>query len=222
MERIELEEIARRLAAVGVALAIAAFAGLMMGAIDVPDLVQARRLEIVGADGKSRIRIFVDDQGEAAFVMTDPKGAARLVTSAEPDGRPLTTFRDGKGEVRMIQILTADNTAELAMIDVNGKARVAMGLEPDGTSKLIFQDGSDQAKLRGGLLADRHGTTALVLLDEEGTERLQAKMTPEGEPAFVQRQRGGTPSMVILTDKDGNPLLEMLDTDGKKLLSVPK
>ena len=94
-----------------------------------------------------------------------------------------------------------------------------LNLAPDGRTSLAFQDAEQKPRI--GIMADRHGMPLLSLIGADGHDRLQFKLSAEDEPLVVQTNSNQRISMILKTEPDGDPLIEMADEQGNSVFRVP-
>lgn len=227
----------RRLATVGLALALVALVG---GWRSVPDEVEASRFVLRGDDGGEAAVLGRDAQGNPSLLLSRGRARAFLTLSGPglllrgDDGKrsaflgfdtrggtqlSLTSERGADG--LRLDVL-ADGSASLAALDTGGRKRAALGWAAgDSTASLTVHDAT--GRIRSSLGLEDGQTPALVLLDANGVRRLGALVDPEeqGTPAFAMLDERGRPRVELTTSFDGSPILALRRADGATSFQAP-
>ena len=144
----------------------------------VPDLVNARRFELVDAAGKVRAVLGLEPDGSPTLDLFDPAGRMRAFLKLGPDGSPGLALCDAAQKLRARMVLPSDGRPSLELRDAAENSRATLRLTEEGSPYLALRDkaGATRAVL---------GVTSLETI---GT----AEVTTRSE------------SSLVLFDKDGN------------------
>ena len=209
----------RRLTLVSAAFGAAALIALMAGAMQPAKVVEAQGFNMLGLDGKPRIKLATLSKGEPFLGFGDSQGTGRLELKINGNGTPLVALRDDEGDTRVTMIVAADDTAELGFLDADGKARLGLNLAPDGKSQLYFQN-SDRF-VRALIKADRHGVPSMSLHDPNGRERLAMRLAADFSPVIHMTNQNQKTSILTVTKPDGSSVLGLWSAEDKVVFQAP-
>lgn len=233
----------RRLATVGLALALVPLAAVVGGwrsVPSVPDEVEASRFVLRGDDGGEAAVLGRDAQGNPSLLLQRGKARAFLTLSGpglllrgddgkrsaflgfDTRGNTQLSLTSERGADGLRLDVLADGTASLAALDTTGRKRAALGwAASDSTSSLTVHDAT--GRIRTSLGLEDGQTPALVLLDANGVRRLGALVDPEeqGTPGFAMLDERGRPRVELTTSFDGSPILALRRADGGTSFQAP-
>ena len=111
----------------------------------VPDVVRARRFEVVDAAGKERALLAVYPDGNLGLMLFDAARKLRALLALHPEGDPGLMLFDAAGKVRGVLAVRpgGGRGPGLVLLDAAGKVRAGLGVDPDGNGsfKLFDKDG---------------------------------------------------------------------------------
>jgi hypothetical protein len=87
----------------------------------IPEIVRARAIELVDAQGQPRAQLDVEPSGEAVFRLRDPKGRIRVKLGASADGSGLLLLDQSTAPA--IQMLANDSGTSVMLADKSGQRR---------------------------------------------------------------------------------------------------
>lgn len=92
--------------------------------IEVKDVVQAKRFELVDADEKVRVSIGLDENGNATMQFLDQNDKVRVRVGSEKNGQSSITLHDSDGEARVVSMVAENGSSFFFMYDKQGVTRV--------------------------------------------------------------------------------------------------
>jgi hypothetical protein len=141
------------------------------------------------------------------FVLLDTNGSQRAVMKVASDGTTHLAMFDGTGRNRADFRVTRAGESALGFYDQNGSPRVLVGEALGGRDGIaIYSTGGRQiatlsvsqdnqasltlydpntGKARAGLGTASTGSPALVLFDQNGSDRAEIHVKPNGKPGIV-------------------------------------
>lgn len=216
------ELVARPISEVGNLLGTPEEHGTPDSAVSPRDTLEAERLVLRDKEGRVRIELDADDEGNPAISLRDPEGTNRLrillaqgkfseITTYSEQGQPLTTLAEAENE---------PGDSFLAFYDKNQKGRIDLGVETDGGSYLRLLDGNQNVRAR--MVLDAEGTSEVATLDHQGRVRISAAAYSDG--TSMLRLMDSEERDRIRLDADGEgkdgPALTMFDADGMSRASL--
>jgi len=135
----------------------------------VPDVVRARRFEVVDAAGKPRAVLRVYSDGSPGLAFSDAAGKARAVLGVFSDGSPGLSFSDAAGKARAVLGVLHDGGPSLAFRDAAGKVRAAMHMTEDGNPSLRLEDKNGKPRAVLGATSLETTPTAEVTMRPESS-----------------------------------------------------
>jgi hypothetical protein len=172
-------------AACGLALGVVLLTGVGLGraatvaasAPAVPDVVKARRFEVVDATGKLRVALGVRTHGWAGLTLYDAAGKTRAILTLHADGSPSLYLSDGTEKLRASLGVAANGSPRLSLLDAAVQTRADLGVLPDGSPALYLYDAAGKARATLGCTtlevvktgeARKRAESSLVLFDKDG------------------------------------------------------
>ena len=130
------------------------------------DVLRARRIEIEGTDGTTRVELGTSDRGDAVVRRRDARGIVRAVVAVQDD-MPRFRLLDSAGQVRLSGMLRGDDPG-IELLGSDGKPRMVLSLRGHEASApdLYFID--NQGEPRFGVALDRDGRVLLAYEDAAG------------------------------------------------------
>ncbi len=119
---------------------------------------------LLSTDGKARVVLTLDAEGNPSFGFTDKKEKARL-SLALTDSGPAVVLKN-KDDDGGLSIVSA--AGETGMVLQDAKARLSTVLNKDNVTLLVFKDGAE--KPRAYIGTDSDGKPEMKFLDGEGKE----------------------------------------------------
>lgn len=124
------------------------------------------------------------------FVLVDESGARRAELESH-DAVVSLTFYDERGEIRLLMALDGRRERTLILMNrADGGTGVQLGVEPAGEAVLGLAGAAGAPRIILGL--DDSGS-GLRLVDQNGVERADLIVAPEGGVAFTLRDADGQP-----------------------------
>lgn len=201
------------------------------------EALYAERFVLVDKAGNVRADLSLHSSGGAALSLKDEQGRTRGGFVLRDDGQPsLGLFgRDGvAGAILAIEssgrmgsgpneesegIGSAAGVTGpfLRLRGSDGKSGLFLGVSPSPQIMLL----DDQGKNRMQILLTNAGTPTMSLLDQEGIVRGEFGLYVDGSPvvSFVDKKKKGRLGMLMNTD--GSTRLGMVDGEGKVIWSAP-
>lgn len=129
-------------------------------------VLRAKRIQIEGEDGSTRIELGVSDIGDAVFRLRDRSGTVRAVVSIQDD-MPRMRLLDRTGQVRLSCILR-DGQPGVELLGSDGRPRLVMFLRAHekNAPDLYFVD--SEGDPRFGVAMDANGHITLAAKDDAG------------------------------------------------------
>ena len=152
-------------AALAVALGAWIVPGAMSGSDGPADVLEARSLVLVGADGSARGEWSVDADGNASFKMFDLQQRERLSLSVRKEGHPGLALANAAGERRVAMGLLPDETTTLVFADGAGVPRAVLGLVRGDAANFLLADADGVSRIGFGL--NGRGIGSVILPDED-------------------------------------------------------
>ncbi len=183
----------------------------------VPEVVRARRFEVVDKDGNTRVRLGPGmkkdwDMPVDGLVLYDGTGKARAALWVFPNGSTELALYDGAERQRVslaalslavpfgVEHTGSEANAQLKFLDSAGNPRAGLSLHSDGGPWLDFQDATGMIRASLNLMDD--SSPSLRLWDKKGTSRAVLGTTSL-RTVKTAEVRMRPESSVVLFDKDG-------------------
>ena len=156
----------------------------------VPDVVKARRFEVVDAAGEVRAVLDVtkDISGLALFGAAG-KGSVGLAVA--PDGSSGLALRDAARKRRLSLAVDPDGTPSMGLSDAAGMFQVSLSADPNGSIGLALAAAPRKPMGFLGVLPNKKGL-GLGLLDEAGKLRMWLAVYPDGAPHLILMDTAGS------------------------------
>jgi hypothetical protein len=129
-----------------------AVGGTQAGA-DAPDVVQAKRFEVVNDHGKTRGVLEVTPDSMARLELFGANGATRAIVAAPPQGAVVALFDENRATRASVGVMP-DGSTSLALSDKDQKPSVSVSLLPTGKSGLVISDNSAMPRVKFGVEPD--------------------------------------------------------------------
>jgi hypothetical protein len=206
-ERLSRVERQNRLLRAAVILVVAVFAAMVcMGQVGVPEVVGARRFQMVDEQGRVRADIGMVDDNPVLYAY-DEEGEARLGLGLSMFGDPRLGLFNEKGDPCAVLSLGTSGPS-LNFMDGNGKPNAALEVW-DGDSRLDLCDAEGKPRVSLDTSEDKPG---LNLYDAAGELRASLTMF-EGEPGLDLYDAAGKIRMAVAM-LDGEPGLCLHEAAG--------
>ncbi len=188
-------------------LLLAAGATAMAREDRAPEVLRAGRFEVVGAEGKVRASLGLDDSGAPRLRMTDGDGVERLSLRLDPEGRAHVAMADHEGRALLTMDVTRIGAPSLWLRSVDHLRHVGLTTDRDNAELVLV--GSD-GRTRGRLSIDSRDLGSLELRDQAGP-RVVLGHSDRASPASWVRLHGlpGTASVDLRIDDAGGTGLDM-------------
>lgn len=151
-ERLERLEGRMRVVMTGWVLSVAVFVLLGVTAQQTasqPEVLRARRIEVVDAAGRQRIGLGVAADGISHLSLRDAGGQIRTMLGVAPDGSGSALgFHDAAGEIRAVLGIAPDGMTWLTLRDAAGQMRLRLAVFPDGSPRLTLHDAAERVLFR--------------------------------------------------------------------------
>lgn len=128
----------------------------------VPEVMQAKRFEMVDDAGKVRAVLGMGEQGDEGLALMNARGVIRAALLLQEDS-PRLSLADTTGRVRTSLLVQADNTPALGMTDAQGKRRVELAVGKDAATAFNICDASEKPRI--GLSLHPDGGSYISLVD---------------------------------------------------------
>jgi len=199
--------------------------------------LSAQRFALLGADGKEKATLELDQKGNPMLHLRNGEASALLTTNGPslllrgPDGKTgafvgVDTRNTSRLELCSQRLLDGvrltvheDGSAGAFVLDANGRERGALQWLPEGGAALNFRDG--RGKIRSNFGLDDGGVPNLLLLDENGARRAGMLVEEDGSPLLELADDRGQARLHLTTLFDGSPRMEMRAGDGALSFQAP-
>ncbi len=193
-----------------VTAAAVAYAAGKAKASPVPEVLRAKRFEVV------------DSRGRVWAVLSAPDETASSISG-------LVLFGEDGQEHASLGV----DPPQLALRNTNFKGSAGLELSPQGVASLVLWSRQDDKTSRVGLGVAPDGAVGLSLSDREGKERAVLELREDGSPRlgmFDGRGEGhaggwvratANPRVLVTLDTQGNPQLQCVDKDGRSVWRAP-
>lgn len=114
-----------------------------------PEVLRARRIEVVDAAGRPRIGLVVTPEGSSGLALWDAAGQMCTMLAAGPDGTPFLSFWDAAERGRILLGFRPDGTVGLSLGDDAERTRIRLVVDPDGTPELSLLDAAGGGAVPG-------------------------------------------------------------------------
>ncbi len=209
--------------------------GAEMGGI--PDVVEAERIVLRGANGEEACVIGVDNKGFPQLIMRKDKshaimtlnGPGLLLRGADGkrsafmgmDTRGMTTL--SLTSERLIDgvklAVKPDGAAGLYLLDQDGRDRLGLEASKNSGANIVLRN--PQGRIRTSLGIDPHEIPALLFFDQEGRRRTGILVDESGKPLLAIEDERGNPRLEITSHFDGSGLIRLLREDGGLVFEAP-
>lgn len=129
------------------------------------DVLEFRRIVLLGPDGQPRGEWGVDAQGNSTLSMFDQQRRPRLTFTVRTGGDPGLSLSNTAGQRRVALGLLPDETGSLVFADGSGVPRTVLGLVRGDAASLVLADAGGVSRIGFGL--DGQGIGSVMLPDEE-------------------------------------------------------
>jgi hypothetical protein len=145
-----------------------------------PDVLRAKRLEIVDDEGKVRASLGTDEKGIASLSLFDPSGRLRASLDAEeiPGVASGLGLFDTNGKLRAAVGMDndPDKSSYLSLLDAEGKTRAQVGLETGGQVWLSILAGKKDRSVKLAAMDDGNITLMLRMPNKTSLRQLRVDL----------------------------------------------
>lgn len=202
-----------------------------------PEVVEAERFVLRGADGTEHGSLGLDEQGSPTLLMRKDKSYAVLTLSAPgllvrgPDGKrgaflgidtkgaTLLELSSDKLQQGVKLAVDAEGSSGVYLRDAGGYPRATMETLAAGDS--IFTVRGEKSALRGTFGLDVNGNASTLLLDSVGRRRIGMVVQTDGTPLLSMEDEATRVRANLTMKFDGSPRLELLREDGAASFKAP-
>jgi len=196
----KLEGENRRLKLIGsIALLFISVVFLMGQTLSKPKIVAAEAFLLIDKNNKSRGAFSIAPDGSASLVLSgNSKKHNRIDMKVWPEGVSAITISDTKGN-RGIALAIVDDSP---MLDINNKA------------------GKSGISLRGRTVKGSDDSPGIIISDVAGNKRAIFSIMSD-IPMISLNDKKEDSRIMIGVNKEGNPLISLMDVKGKNLFKAP-
>ncbi|MGQ0614846.1 MAG: hypothetical protein ACT4PV_14010 [Planctomycetaceae bacterium] len=205
------------------------------------------RLELMDGNGKRRLLLAVDEEGDPGLVLTDTQGVNRAAIALADAGSSYLTLRDGDKRSRVLLffdaarehaglILHAANEKQgvvlgaaaqgkfgsvlIAAADAEGTHRALLGINDNGRPQATLQDAKGQTC--AGLVLEEDDLGVLFAVDRVRESRVfVGRRTRDASSEFTVRDKRGN-TLTAEADDAGVPRLRLRNSLGEIVWEVPE
>ena len=137
---------------------------------EVKDVLRARKIELVDDDGKTRVSIRLDKDGNSNMQFIDDKGQVRVSVGASDKGPASISLSDCDGQTRVSAMVAENGSSYLFMYDRQGVTRVQVETGSTDITTVIL-GGKDKKPLFKSTIESVDENTeqgAITLYDSKG------------------------------------------------------
>ena len=163
---------------------------------------------LTDTSGRPRIRIGINEAGDAVVETLDTRGTARAAISTSATGTGSLDIYDTQGRPRIAAFTFTDNEAGFQILDPDGTLRCSAVTSPTGQHWLRQFDSRGRIRIASG--GPKNGNCSTYFFDESGIPRLSTGTTVAGE-AFIE-----------LSDSTRTPRARISTTPGNHLVTTIK
>lgn len=147
------------------------------------------------------------------FRLTDAQGKTRARLGVGQDGGPALTLLDEKGSRRAAVSLTGQGETSLSFYDNSDKMHASLTVLPDGNAGLFLLDKTEKPRMAARLRAD--GSPVFVLSDSDGKQRALLDVPADKSASLSLKSRSEKGGIGLVVAPDDNPIAVLKDKDGK-------
>ncbi|WP_165234843.1 hypothetical protein [Aquisphaera insulae] len=198
------------------------------GRMEVPSLT-CRDLEVVGDDGKPRIRLATTNSG-AIFSILNSDGRLLMDAISNKDGRISLTLRDGKGTDKLVLSSSDEGGSAVRLYDNHGTPRASLSLVRDDYPNLCLYNQRGEQKIVLSTMNNNYCTMRFIGVGNRDRVKLAMDGTKSDYPSIGLCDKEGIPvlSAVLLEDSPRINLLHQgkvrstlsLADDGRPAISI--
>ena len=153
-----VESSLRRTRRTNLALLLGLTALVVGGAQSQPDILTARQINVVDAQGHERVIITGDDNGMAGVRIFDAAGQVRVSSGVAADNSSYTQWFDTEGRSRLAALCSQGGS--LQWRDADGRLRIGGATLLNGESSMMWLAPSGKPQIR--VLTDGNGTAKFL------------------------------------------------------------
>ncbi len=201
------------------------------------DLIEAEKYQLRGSDGKLAATFSVQPDGQVTMSFLDQSGNIRLAVGLDEKRAPHISFFGPERVRRMRLTLDQNNGApSVLLFDDGGKPGISLDIDPSFGPRLTIGK-TDQGRIEAGVFVD--GSPRIQLWDQKNRSRMSLNLlndvpmitltddkrmirsswmlSRDGSPSFSLYDEKQRPRLVVMTDKDGKPLIRFVNPDGQAI-----
>ena len=227
--------------------AVVVVGGLMAatGVRSVPDVIQAKKFEVVNDEGKSVVVLRSiqghgliasnDKNGVLTFVVVNAvgkggvfegsmqtlnsKGQKLVELGATTGGNGFVKTQNGKGQTLVELSATTDGEGVVTTQNGKGQTLVKLAATVDGEGAIQTQNGKGQALVKLGVSASGNGSVTTE--NGKGQTLVRLGSTPMGGKVLVNNAIGKGVAAVASNPADGSGVVATFDSAGKVTSMTP-
>ena len=147
-----------------------------------PEVVKARRFEVVDDSDRVRMRALVTPEGETRMEILDPQGRVRGEMALDADGNPRLCLRDEGNVPRAALFFKPKTGPGLELRDVQGRVRTILQAPPHGQVGLSLRDETEKPRVLLGVYDD--DSASICVMDDAQLTKAGFYMSKQGQPGL--------------------------------------
>lgn len=172
----------------------------------------AARLAVFDRDGRNAAWLGTLPDGSPSLFMTDQAEQATVMMGVAADGAPHLVFADKDHQERAVLALLPDGTPNLELSGKDSHGGANLGVTPSGAPVL---DLFDQEGRAGAVLVTTHGSSGLLIRDQDGKQIAGLETEAGRWPRLSLSGNGVNLGTLLTVAPDGAPGLALYDAHGK-------
>ena len=174
------------------------------------------RLSFFDKDGRTRIEMGMFETGQPSFGLYDESGKFRAIIGMHPTGSSMFSLLDENGKPSAGFHVSKDGSTTMH-VGRTGQAQIRIEVSADGLPRIILNDPQGRPKI--GLEVAK-GRPYIGLYDDQGVVRSSWSLAADSSPELALRDSKSQVRLTISTDKNGEPSIQFLDSDGRAVKKV--
>ena len=201
--------------------------------------IVAEGYELQGSDGKKYASLSVVNGSEPRLSFFDKDGRMRIELGMLENGQPSLGLCDESGKFRAIIGMHSSGSSMFSLLDENGKpsagfhvskdgstamhvgrtgqAQIRIEVSAEGLPRIILNDPQGRPKI--GLEVAK-GQPYVGLYGDQGVVRSSWSLVADSSPELALRDSKSQVRLTISTDKNGEPSIQFLASDGRVVKKV--
>ncbi len=194
------------------------------------DVMRCQRLELVDTQGRQRVVLSQDQNGQVGLQVYDDTGTSRAFLGVLKSGKPALSFQDADLKPRVrLGSYSDDDSPGLFFLGTNGKATVSLTTHTVAGTVLVLGNARGIGQVLLSVLPE--GPAVASLADAKGEPRMVLNTLPNGDPAITMDSsqksgflglgvKEGLPGMTLkYRDKNENYRLLLNHANGPEWVS---